>query len=102
FTFDQPCDESKVKMAREAQPLDPLEAYFSAENLPGLLRSGLTLLRARRVKLRTEAEARKFHLGDFGNQALYFFLIVIPGVFLEAYQRIREAITHQPRQFPRG
>jgi len=92
-------------MANEASPLDPLESYFpyfSADSLAGLIRSGFTLLLARRVKERSEAESRKFNLSDFANQVLFFFLIVIPGIFLEGFQRLRTAITHQPRRFPRG
>lgn len=85
-----------------AQPLDPLESYFAANDLPGLIRSGVTLLKARRVRTRSEADARKFNAVDFGYQVLYYGLIAIPAVFLEGYQRIRTAITGQPRQFPRG
>ncbi len=85
----------------DGHPHDPLESYFAADTLPGLLRSGLTLLRARRVRARSEAEGR-LHLSDLANQALYVALIVIPAYGLELYQRIRTAITGQPRHFPRG
>ena len=55
-------------MANKAQPLDPLESYFAATSLGGLIKSGVTLLKARRVRLRSEAEASKFNFSDFANQ----------------------------------
>lgn len=86
----------------DAQPLDPLESYFAAHNLSGLIRSGLTLLKARNVRLRSEADVRRFNIPDFGNQVLYFLLIVIPAIALDTFQRTRTAVTQKPREFPRG
>src|SRR5438874_1582051 len=89
-------------MPSDLQPLDRLEAYFAADSLTGLIRSGMTLLRARRVRARSEAEAHKFNFADFANQVLYYALIAIPAVGLAAFQQARSAISGQPRQFPRG
>lgn len=88
--------------SNEAPPLDPLEMYFAADTLPGLIRSGMTLLKARRVRLRSEAGGHKLDLSELGNQILYFALIVIPAIGLELFQRLRTAATGLPRRFPRG
>src|SRR5574340_1241163 len=89
-------------MPEEVQPLDPLESYFSAHNLGGLIRSGLSLLKARQVRLRSEGESQRFNIADFSDQALYFVLIIIPAVILDTYQRVRTAVTGRPREYPRG
>jgi hypothetical protein len=89
-------------MANKAQPLDPLESYFAATSLGGLIKSGVTLLKARRVRVRTEAESNRFNLSDFANQVLYYILIAIPAVILEGFQRIRTTVTRQTREYPRG
>lgn len=89
-------------MPNEAQPLDPLESYFSARDLRGLIRSGLSLLEARSVRLRSEAGVRRFNVTDQSNKLLYYLLIVIPAIFLDTFQRIRTTVTGKPRKFPRG
>src|SRR5690349_7684917 len=89
-------------MSSNMQSVDPREAYFAADSLIGLIRSGAMLLKARRVRTRAEAETSQFNSSDFWNQVLYYLLIAIPAVGLEAYQQARTAITGKPRQFPRG
>jgi hypothetical protein len=89
-------------MANKAQPLDPLESYFAATSLGGLIKSGITLLKARRVRLRSEVDSPKFNISDFANLILYYVLIAVPAVLLEVYQRIRTAVTRKPRHYPRG
>jgi hypothetical protein len=89
-------------MPDSAQPVDPLESYFSAHTLSGLIRSGLTFLKARNVRLRSEMDTRRFNVTDIGNQVLYFTFIVAPAIMLDAYQRARTAITKRLREYPRG
>ncbi len=89
-------------MSNQAQPVDPLESYFAATSLSGLIRSGLTLLKARHVRLRSAAEAQRFGLPTFSDQVLYVLLIVIPAITLNLFQHLRTALTGQARQFPHG
>ncbi len=82
---------------------EPLEYFFDAGNLSGLLRSGLTMLKARHVRSRFEAGGQsRFDLRQLGNQALYVVLIAIPAVILQTYHAARTMITGQPMGYPEG
>ena len=74
-------------MLRENEPIDPIEAYFAAGSVPGLIQSGLALLDARRVRTRDEDEG-KFHLKAFIHRVLYYLLIVIPAYALQGISAI--------------
>ncbi len=89
-------------MAEDLQQRDPLEAYFSASNLSGLIRSGLALLGARRVHIRSEASGPRIGLSDIGNQILYVVLIAIPAIALHWFQQIRAMVRGHSQSFPRG
>ena len=45
-------------MGEEFQQRDPLEAYFAASTVSGLVRSGLSLLGARHVRTRSQANTK--------------------------------------------
>ncbi len=81
---------------------EPLEAYYASDTLAGLIRSGLTLLNARRVRSRSEARRRHIYANDLAHYLLYTVLIVFPAILLEAFQRFRTALTGKPRAFPQG
>src|SRR6185503_16759393 len=82
---------------------EPLEYFFDAGNLTGLIRSGLTMLKAQRVQPRTEhLDSRKFDANQLVDQAVYIGLIAVPAVILEAYQRVRSMLTGQPMGYPEG
>lgn len=84
-------------MATESEPL---ESYYDSKTLAGLIRSGWTLLRARRVQPR-DGKSR-FQSSEYGNQLLYIVLIVIPGVVLNAFQELRSLLTRKTRRHPQG
>jgi hypothetical protein len=86
-------------MSAESEHLEP---YYASSTLSGLIRSGMTLLNARRVRPRSEAHRQTLHHSDLTHRALYFALIIIPAIFLDAFQRIRTRITGKPRAFPQG
>jgi hypothetical protein len=82
---------------------EPLEYFFDASNLTGLIRSGLTMLKAQKVQPRTEhLDSRKFDANQLANQAAYIGLIAAPAVILEAYQRVRSTLTGQRMGYPEG
>jgi len=85
-------------MSTEAEPLEYL---FAAGTLSELRRSGLTLLKARRVHSRSDTE-RRLDLILVINQILYTVLILIPAVFLEAFQQLRTRLTGEPKAYPQG
>ena len=81
---------------------EPLEQYYASDTLFGLIRSGLTLLNARRVRSRSEAQHGRLHLSDLFQQFLYVVFIIVPAILLEGFQRLRTALTGKPRAFPHG
>ncbi len=81
---------------------EPLEAFYASGTLTGLIRSGLTLLNARRVRRPSEAKQRRLRLDDLFNRLIYVVLIVIPAFILEIFQRLYTGVTGQPRAFPQG
>jgi hypothetical protein len=80
---------------------ESLERFYASGTLFGFIRSGLTLLKARKVKPRDQT-GNTFDLSAVGDQLLYFGLIAIPAVVLEAYQSFRERLTSQPRGYSSG
>lgn len=84
-------------MAAESEPL---ESYYDSKTLAGLLRSGWTLLGARRVQPK---DGRGRQRGaKLSNRLLYILLIVLPAIVLEIYQRLRTLLTKKPRHHPQG
>lgn len=81
---------------------EPLEQYYASDTLSGLIRSGLTLLNARRVRSRGEAQHGHLHLSDLVQQFLYAVFFIAPAILLEAFQRLRTALTGKSRAFPHG
>ncbi len=81
---------------------EPLETFYASGTLRGLIRSGLTLLNARRVRKPSEAKRHSLRLDDLANRFIYVVLIIIPAFFLEIFQRLYTAITGQPRAYPQG
>lgn len=82
---------------------EPLEYFFDASNLTGLIRSGMTMLKAQQVRPRAEAPAqRKFNIRQLGVQAVYIGLIAVPAVVLQAYHAVRTMLTSQPMGYPEG
>ncbi len=81
---------------------EPLESYYASGTLGGLIRSGFTLLQARRVRSRAEERRRRLSFGALYELLVYVGLIVVPAVILDTFQRLRTAITRQPRGFPHG
>ncbi len=81
---------------------EPLESYYDSGTLRGLLRSGFTLLNARRVRSRDEIAHKRFHADELINQVIYIVLIVVPAIILDIVQRLRTWLTGQPRAYPQG
>jgi len=82
---------------------ESLEYFFDAGNLAGLFRSGLTLLKARRVRSRFEIAApSRLDTQQIADQVIYTALISIPAVILQAYQNARTALSGQPMGYPEG
>lgn len=81
---------------------EPLERYYDSGTLGGLIRSGFLLLVARRVRPRTLSRFRRLFLDNAVNYVLYAVLIVLPAIVLDGYQRLRTALTGQPRTHPFG
>jgi hypothetical protein len=79
-----------------------LEFYYASGTLGGLIRSGFTLLNARRVRPKSEAKQRELHLSDLLDRAIFVALIVIPAFFLDTFQRLRSSLTGEPRAYPQG
>src|SRR5512138_545934 len=90
--------EKPPSMSSEAEPLEYL---FAAGTLSELRRSGLTLLKARRVRFRSDTQTR-LDLASWAYQALYIILIFVPAIFLEAFQRLRTRLTGEPKAYPQG
>jgi hypothetical protein len=90
-------------MTLNSNPTDyePLEAYFSSATLAGLIRSGLTLLRARQIHS-ADNSRQGSRLTSWRDHFLYFILIVIPAIVLETYHRMRTWITGEPKRHPQG
>lgn len=80
---------------------EPLEYLFAAGTLSELRRSGLTLLKARRVHSRSETQSG-IDLASAIYQTLYIILIFIPAILLEVFQRIRTHLTGEPKAYPQG
>lgn len=80
---------------------EPLEYLFAAGSLSELRRSGLTLLKARRVRSRSDTQGAP-DLAAWAYQALYIILIYIPAIFLEVFHRIRTRLTGEPKAYPLG
>lgn len=85
-----------------ASESEPLEYYFAAGTLYGLIQSGLTLIRSRRIRPRTKGEGRSLWLANLGDQLVYIVLIAIPAVVLSAYQNIRYRLTGDSPGFSVG
>jgi hypothetical protein len=85
-----------------ASESEPLEYYFASGSLYGLIRSGLTLIRSRRIRARSGRDSRALSMSAIGDQILYVLLVAIPAVVLTAYQTIRYRLTGEPSGFPLG
>ena len=86
-------------MASESKPL---ESYFASGTLAGLIRSGLMLVRARRIRPRSGRMPGSLLLSAIGDYILYAVLIAIPAVILTLYQTLRYRLTGEPQGFPLG
>ena len=84
-------------MAAESEPL---ESYYDSKTLGGLIRSGWTLLGARHVQPR-QGKARQ-RGAKLTNRLLYIALIVVPGIVLDLYQRLRTLLVRKTRRHPQG
>lgn len=91
------------KLADELLPHEwrMLETYYDSGNVRGLFRSGLTLLRARLVKPRTEEDSSD-RLRVIGYYLLFIGLIGIPALLLTWFQRLRSAVSGTPWAFEEG
>lgn len=85
-----------------SDPSEPLESYYASDTLGGLIRSGFTLLMARRVRPRATWWVKRLHLSNIPDYLLYLILIVIPAIILETFQRLRSLLTGKPREHPGG
>nr|MBN1228580.1 hypothetical protein [Anaerolineae bacterium] len=85
-----------------ASESEPLESYYASNTYRGLIRSGLTLLGARRVKSRKAPKQREFHLSDLADRALFLLLIGTTALILELFQRLRTRLTGKARRHPAG
>lgn len=83
-------------------PSEPLESRYASNTLGGLIRSGFSLLAARRIRPRTRWWVRRLHLRNLPDYLLYAVLIVVPAIILEVYQRCRSLLTGKPREHPSG
>lgn len=84
-------------------PESDFEYLFDAANLRGLLRSGLTLLKARRVRTQAElAKANRVDARQLRDQIIYYAMIAVPGYILQGYQNLHTAITGKPMGYPAG
>lgn len=81
---------------------EPLEVYYASDTLPGLIRSGFSLLFTRRVRPRGGSLFRKMYLDNALNYLIYILLIVIPAIILEVFQRLRTAVSGLLRTYPGG
>lgn len=81
---------------------EPLESYYASNTLAGLIRSGFSLLAARRVRLQGGLPHGPLSSGSVANFLLYVLLIVIPALLLSLYQIVRGVITGKPRAHCQG
>jgi len=85
------------------RPESDFEYLFDAATLRGLFSSGLTLLKARRVRTQAElARANRLDLRQLVDQIIYGIIITIPGVILQGYQNLHTALTSKPMGHPEG
>ncbi|NDJ51506.1 MAG: hypothetical protein GYB68_00305, partial [Chloroflexi bacterium] len=82
--------------------IDPLEARYDSRDYAGMIRSGFTLLDARRVRLDREQDTFEGRLQDWANKLLYTGAIVVPGVFVNLYQQMMTAVTGEERGYSNG
>ncbi len=81
---------------------EPLESYYASSTLGGLIRSGLALVAARRVRSQGAPLHKRLFLSNAAHYLLYALLIIIPACLLDTYQRLRSAFTGRPRSHPQG
>lgn len=86
-------------MSSEAEAL---ESYYASNTLRGLIRSGFTLLVARRVRPHARSVVGRLRLSNLPDYAIYAVLIVIPAIILDALQRLRTLVTGRPRRHSPG
>ena len=89
-----------VETTPMAAESEPLESFYDSKTLAGLIRSGWTLLGARRVQPR-HGKGYK-HGASLKSRFLYILLIVVPGIVLNQYQNLRTMLTRKPRRHPQG
>ena len=81
---------------------EPLESYYASSTLGGLIRSGLALVAARRVRPQGAPFHKRLFLSNAAHYLVYALLIIVPACLLDAYQRLRSALTGGPRVHPQG
>jgi hypothetical protein len=81
---------------------EPLEAYYASNTLRGLIYSGLILLKARRVRPRSESKRRRTHPSDIFNHVLYALFIIVPAFVLNLIQHLRTLLTGKTRRHEFG
>lgn len=81
---------------------EPLESYYASSTLGGLIRSGLALVAARRVRSQGAPFHKRLFLSNAAHYLVYALLIIVPACLLDAYQRLRSALTGGPRVHPQG
>lgn len=78
------------------------ESHYDSHNLAGLIRSGWSLLNARRVRQRDELDRPRLALADLPHQLVFFLIFVCFAPLLDSFQRLHKAITGKPRAYPEG